>query len=109
MTLSRLLERLGPDADHLVFNDPSDECGHGRLPGDPTRPCGCWPSELPLQRRRARGQNRGRYPKLEPAQVDAIRANPDGAPVIELARRHGVSPDTVKAARDGHGAYREAA
>lgn len=24
-----------------------DECAHGRLAGDPTKPCGCWPTELP--------------------------------------------------------------
>lgn len=29
----------------LPFAD--DECAHGRLPGDRTRPCGCWPGEVP--------------------------------------------------------------
>lgn len=42
---------IGRLADH--------ECRHGRLPGDRTRPCGCWPEEraavIALPTRPARG------------------------------------------------------
>ena len=27
------------------FSDVEHECEHGRLAGDPTPPCGCWPQE----------------------------------------------------------------
>lgn len=29
------------------FADADLECAHGRLAGDPTKPCGCWPTEAP--------------------------------------------------------------
>lgn len=31
--------------DAAAWRDAADECSHGRLPGDPTAPCGCWPQE----------------------------------------------------------------
>lgn len=32
----------------LLFKLADNECSHGRLPGDRTRPCGCWPQEGPV-------------------------------------------------------------
>lgn len=31
----------------LEFYDASNECVHGRIAGDRTEPCGCWPQEKP--------------------------------------------------------------
>jgi hypothetical protein len=44
---AELAKRIGGDPIECgAFGRLADnECQHGRLPGDPTKACGCWPQE----------------------------------------------------------------
>lgn len=40
-----LATRLPVGSEHIATRFADEECAHGRLPGDRTPPCGCWPGE----------------------------------------------------------------
>ena len=44
--LSRLVDKAHDWEAAIVSQSADRECEHGRLPGDATPPCGCWPEEV---------------------------------------------------------------
>jgi hypothetical protein len=100
--------------DAAAWRDAADECRHGRLPGDNTPPCGCWPQEPepePEQeeptmqetpqapKRRTRKRKPGRKPMLTEKEAGTLLPKVVREIDAEIARLESARQEIIDAVR----------